>query len=126
MPGRYSCGVSGPNLLLTNCSQVLTMAGDGLGVIENGSIRIRDGRIGEVADQPLAPEAGETEVDCCGGVVLPAFVDPHTHLVFGGWRQNEFEMRLAGRTYKEIAESGGGILSTDSMRWSVGERQRSR
>jgi len=99
-------------ILLANCSQVLTMAGGGLGVVEHGAVRIRDGRIAEVADHALAAADGETEIDCHGRVVLPGFVDPHTHLVFGGWRQNEFEMRLAGKTYREIAEAGGGILST--------------
>ncbi|MBN2465334.1 imidazolonepropionase [candidate division WOR-3 bacterium] len=99
-------------MLLTDCSQILTMAGSGLGIVEHGAIRIREGRIVEVADHPLSAAEGETEVDCHGRVVLPGFIDPHTHLVFGGWRQNEFEMRLAGRTYKEIAQAGGGILST--------------
>lgn len=99
-------------VVLANCSQVLTMAGEDLGIVEHGAVRIRDGRIAEVADHPLTPATGETEIDCCGGVVMPGFIDPHTHLVFGGWRQNEFEMRLAGRTYKEIAQAGGGILST--------------
>jgi len=88
------------------------MADGGLGVIEHGAVRIQDGKIHEVADHPLTPADGETEIDCHGRVVMPGFVDPHTHLVFGGWRQNEFEMRLAGRTYREIAEAGGGILST--------------
>ena len=87
------------------------MAGSGLGIIENGAVRVRDGRIAAVA-AGLAPEPGEKVVDCGGCVVLPGLVDPHTHLVFGGWRASEFEMRLAGRTYKEIAEAGGGILST--------------
>jgi len=103
--------VTDSGLVLNNCSQVLTMAGDGLGIVEQGAVRIRDGRIAEVADHALTV-AGETEIDCCGNVVIPGFIDPHTHLVFGGWRQNEFEMRLAGRTYREIAEAGGGILST--------------
>jgi imidazolonepropionase len=100
------------NLVLNNCSQVLTMAGDGLGIVENGAVRVRDGKVHEVAAGNLEPKPGETEIDCHDRVVLPGFVDPHTHLVFGGWRQNEFEMRLAGKTYKEIAEAGGGILST--------------
>ncbi|MBM3331091.1 imidazolonepropionase [candidate division WOR-3 bacterium] len=98
--------------ILNNCSQVLTMTGGGLGVVECGVVRVRDGRIHEVADHPLTPVEGETEIDCQGKVVMPGFVDPHTHLVFGGWRQNEFEMRLAGRTYREIAEAGGGIISS--------------
>jgi imidazolonepropionase len=104
--------VTDTNLVLNNCSQVLTMTGGGLGIVEKGAVRIRDGRIDEVANHHLTPADGETEIDCHGKVVMPGFVDPHTHLVFGGWRQNEFEMRLAGRTYREIAESGGGILST--------------
>jgi imidazolonepropionase len=99
-------------ILLSNCSQILTMTGGGLGIVEHGAVRTREGRIAEVADHPLAAVEDETEVDCHGRVVAPGFIDPHTHLVFGGWRQNEFEMRLAGRTYREIAEAGGGILST--------------
>jgi imidazolonepropionase len=100
------------SLVLNNCSQVLTMVGTGLGLVERGAVRVRDGRIAEVADHDLAPGPGESEIDCHGRVVLPGFVDPHTHLAFGGWRAEEFEMRLAGKTYKEIAEAGGGILST--------------
>jgi imidazolonepropionase len=100
------------NLVLNNCSQVLTMTGDGLGIVENGAVRVRDGRIAEVAAGSLAAGPGETEVDCRGCVVMPGFVDPHTHLVFGGWRADEFEMRLEGKSYKEIAQAGGGILST--------------
>lgn len=98
-------------VLLSNCSQVLTMTGDGLGIVERGAVRVRDGRISAVG-AGLAPVPGEEVIDCGGAVVLPGFVDPHTHLVFGGWRADEFEQRLAGRTYKEIAEEGGGILST--------------
>ena len=99
-------------LILNNCSQVLTMAGGGLGIVEHGAVRIQDGRIAEVADHELTPAETETEIDCHGNAVLPGFVDPHTHLVFGGWREKEFEMRLAGKTYREIAEAGGGILSS--------------
>jgi len=74
-------------------------------------VRVRDGRIAEVA-AGLKPEPAETEIDCQGCVVLPGFVDPHTHLVFAGWRADEFAQRLAGKSYREIAEAGGGILST--------------
>ena len=88
------------------------MTGGGLGVVEHGAVRIHDGRIVEVVDHYLTPADGEAEIDCHGKVVMPGFVDPHTHLVFGGWRQNEFELRLAGRSYREIAEAGGGILYT--------------
>ncbi|OYD15534.1 imidazolonepropionase, partial [candidate division WOR-3 bacterium JGI_Cruoil_03_51_56] len=99
-------------LVLNNAGQVLCMTGDELGIIENGAIRIRDGRIAEVSDHNLKPEPGEKEIDCQNCMVMPGFIDPHTHLVFGGWRAHEFEMRLTGKTYKEIAETGGGILSS--------------
>jgi len=104
--------VTDSRFILNNCSQVLTMTGGGLGIVERGAVRIQDGRIADVADHPLMPEDGETEIDCHGKAVLPGFVDPHTHLVFGGWREKEFEMRLAGKSYREIAEAGGGILSS--------------
>ena len=126
------------NLLLTNCGQVLTMAGTGLGLVENGWVMVEDGRIaglgtqsrcqGDLEHNPApdspspspSPSAGRGNrnrhasqvIDCRGCVVMPGFVDPHTHLVFGGWRADEFEQRLLGRTYKEIAQAGGGILST--------------
>ncbi|MBM3313299.1 imidazolonepropionase, partial [candidate division WOR-3 bacterium] len=109
---RYSLPVTDVGLVLNNCSQLLTMTGNGLGIVAPGALRVRDGRIVEVAEDSIRPCADETEIDCRGSVVMPGFIDPHTHLVFGGWRAGEFEMRLAGRTYKEIAEAGGGILST--------------
>ena len=62
-------------IVLNNCSQVLTMTGDGLGIVEHGAVRMKDGRIAEVADRNLAVEAGETEIDCKGRVVMPGFVD---------------------------------------------------
>ncbi|MBM3322038.1 imidazolonepropionase [candidate division WOR-3 bacterium] len=111
------------SLVLSNCSQVLTMTGDGLGMVENATVRVEDGRVVEVAPAanagtvPRSAQPGDSpsrsqEIDCRNCVVMPGLVDPHTHLVFGGWRAEEFEMRLAGRTYKEIAQAGGGILST--------------
>ncbi|MFG1395911.1 imidazolonepropionase [Roseixanthobacter pseudopolyaromaticivorans] len=85
----------------------------GLGVVEDGLIAARDGRIlyaGPRADAP-AFDAIET-VDCAGRWITPGLVDCHTHLVYGGDRANEFEMRLAGVPYEEIARAGGGIVST--------------
>lgn len=87
------------------------MTGEGLGIVEQGSVRVRGGKIAAVSSR-LRPRSSEKVIDCQDCVVMPGFVDPHTHLVFGGWRANEFEQRLAGKTYKEIAEAGGGILST--------------
>lgn len=102
------------SLLLTNIGQLLTMTGDGLGIIENAWVWIEDDRVADVGQVPGSKfqVAGSAVVDCRGCVVLPGFVDPHTHLVFGGWRADEFEQRLLGKTYKEIAQAGGGILST--------------
>src|SRR5262245_24449440 len=60
----------------------------------------------------VARDPAGVRFDARGGVVLPGFVDAHTHLPFGGWRADELEKRLAGATYQEIAAAGGGILST--------------
>ena len=56
--------------------------------------------------------AADAHIDACGKLVTPGLVDPHTHLVFGGWRQHELAMKLKGVTYLEILAAGGGILST--------------
>ena len=85
-----------------------------LGVIEHGVIAARDGRIvfaGARSDFPLGADAAE-RVDCAGRWITPGLVDCHTHLVFGGNRAHEFELRLQGASYEEIARAGGGIVST--------------
>ena len=56
--------------------------------------------------------AGFERLDAGGALVVPGLIDCHTHLVFGGWRADEFEMRILGKSYLEIAQSGGGIVST--------------
>ncbi|MGJ4928943.1 imidazolonepropionase [Bradyrhizobium sp. HKCCYLS2038] len=86
----------------------------GLGVIEQGVIAARDGRIafaGSRADFPADADAPE-RIDCEGRWITPGLVDCHTHLVYGGDRAHEFELRLAGASYEEIARAGGGIVST--------------
>jgi len=85
----------------------------GLGVVERGAVASLDGRIAWVGPEADAPafEAGET-VDCEGRWITPGLIDPHTHMVFGGDRAHEFELRLAGASYEEIARAGGGIVST--------------
>jgi imidazolonepropionase len=86
----------------------------GLGVIEDGVIAARDGRIafaGGRSDFSLGADAAE-RIDCAGRWITPGLVDCHTHLVFGGNRAHEFEMRLKGASYEEIALAGGGIVST--------------
>lgn len=81
------------------------------GAVEQGAIGIKDGRIDYVGAKARAPEARDT-VSLNGRWATPALIDCHTHLVFGGNRAHEFEMRQNGATYEEIAKAGGGIIST--------------
>ncbi len=88
-----------------------------LGILENAFLIIEDGLIsnfGNMFDLPKNLSNNFTEYDCSDKVVMPGFVDSHTHLVFGGSREDEFAMRSAGATYQQIAEKGGGILSSVS------------
>ena len=64
--------------------------------------------VGRESDLPVKYAMQESH-DCQGRLVIPGLIDCHTHLCFGGWRGDEFEMRLAGRSYQEIAAAGGGI-----------------
>jgi imidazolonepropionase len=97
-------------------ARLATLAADrrGLGEIEDGVIAALDGRIvfaGAAADAPADLDAAEI-VDCEGRWITPGLIDGHTHLVYGGDRAREFELRLAGASYEEIAHAGGGIVST--------------
>jgi imidazolonepropionase len=84
-----------------------------LGIIEDGAIASEDGRIAFVGRSADLPDGGAGQVvDCEGRWITPGLIDCHTHLVFAGNRANEFERRLAGATYQEIAASGGGIAAT--------------
>ncbi|MGN6277303.1 MAG: imidazolonepropionase [Sphingomonas sp.] len=94
-------------------ARLATMAGDGLGEIEQGVIASQDGRIlyaGPAADAPAFDATGA--IDCAGRWITPGLIDCHTHLVHGGDRAHEFELRLQGAIYEEIARAGGGIVST--------------
>lgn len=96
-------------------ARLVTLASDrdGLGIVDDGIVAARDGRIvyaGSAADAP-ALEAERT-IALDGRWITPGLVDCHTHLVFGGNRAHEFELRLAGASYEEIARAGGGIVST--------------
>jgi imidazolonepropionase len=109
-------------LLIHSAAQLLTLAGGPqrgarlgeLGLIEDGAIAIDDGRIVEVGRSTILRGrfSAHRQIDASGRVVMPGFVDPHTHVVWAGDRAAEFEMRLAGRSYLEILAAGGGILST--------------
>ena len=96
-------------------ARIATMAGpSGYGLVEDGAIAVADGRIdfvGARADLSAEHRRWPT-IDLAGRLVTPAFVDCHTHLVYGGSRAREFEMRLEGVSYTEIAAAGGGIMST--------------
>jgi len=92
-----------------------------IGAIKDGAVLVEGDRISRVGttadlDSYIAEAKGEAfierEFDLSGMTVAPGFVDPHTHLVFSGSRENEFAMRVAGKTYLEIQAAGGGILST--------------
>ncbi len=85
-----------------------------LGIIRDGGMLIRDGRIELVGpSDEIEKNAGDAEViNACRKVVLPGFVDAHTHLVFAGNRLDDFERRVRGDTYEQIAKAGGGIWST--------------
>lgn len=87
----------------------------GLGIVEKGAVVARDGLIvyaGPEADMSAAAGQGAEAVDCEGRWITPGLIDCHTHLVYAGNRANEFEMRLAGATYEEVARAGGGIVSS--------------
>lgn len=95
-------------------ARLATMAGNDFGVVEAGAVLVSDGRIvfaGPQADLPPALGAIET-IDLGGRLVTPALIDCHTHIVHGGNRAREFEMRLEGASYKDIALAGGGIISS--------------
>jgi imidazolonepropionase len=112
------------DLLIHSASQLLTLASpDGpqrgaamgnVGLIEKGAVAVREGRVlmtGPTTSIRAQVEAAQ-EIDASGQVVMPGFVDPHTHVVFAGQRAGEFEQRIAGATYMEIMAAGGGIMST--------------
>ncbi len=97
-------------------AQLATLAlknGNGLGLIQSGAIACKDGRIAYVGPQDALPgQTARRIIDCEGRLITPGLIDCHTHLVHGGDRAHEFELRLAGASYEEIAKAGGGIAST--------------
>src|ERR1039458_3760654 len=117
------------DLAIVHCRQIVTLAGPpgarsgpamrGLAIIADGALHVRDGRIvaaGPRGEIERGLSTGTEIVDAGGHIVLPGFVDAHTHPVFAGNRATEFERRVAGATYAEIAASGGGIRDRKSTR----------
>jgi len=113
------------DLLIVNAEQLLTLAGNSkapcigkqmreLGIIHNGSLAIKDGKIIAIGKTPDITKnfKSDNTINANGKTVLPGFVDAHTHLVFAGSREDEFQMRIEGASYMEILGAGGGILKT--------------
>ncbi len=103
------------NKLLTDI-HVATMAQNDLpyGLVKNATIAMQDNEIAWVGASDGLPDKYQTwaKTSLNGRLVTPALIDCHTHIVFGGNRANEFEMRLNGASYEEVARAGGGIVST--------------
>ncbi len=117
-------------LLLKNISQLVTCQAKNplpkkgkaladIAVVRNANVFSNKGKIEFIGDSNSLLKFLQKsdlkitdEIDCSGKVVMPGFVDSHTHFVFAGERENEYEMRIAGATYQEIASRGGGILNT--------------
>jgi imidazolonepropionase len=113
-------------LLIRGARQLLTLRGPAtprrgaelreLGLIPDGAVLIKDGLIDCVGPtrrvENLAAARGAMEIDATGKVVMPGFVDSHTHLVSGAWRLADYEMRIAGADYQQIAQAGGGVLAS--------------
>jgi len=112
------------DMLITEISELITLAGAArarkgkemaeLGIINEGALAINDGKIIAVgkSEDILKEYESDKIINAAGKVVMPGFVDPHTHPVFYNTREHEFEMRLQGRSYVEISQSGGGIRSS--------------
>lgn len=125
MPNCNRMADMAEGLLLTGCGQLVTLRGPvprrgralrELGIVRDGAVLIRDGRIAAVGSRRKVEALREArrarKLDVGGRVVLPGFVDSHTHLLFPASRADDYEQRIAGNTYEQIARAGGGILST--------------
>ena len=121
--GDNTCALAA--LLITGASQLLTLKGpaprrgkafSSLGIVSDGALLVRDGRIAAIGPRAMVeavPAARSAEkLDLGGRVVLPGFVDSHTHLIHAASRAEEFEQRIAGVRYEDIARKGGGILNS--------------
>ena len=116
--------MSQADLIVHNAGQLITCASGGkpkrgvamhdVGIVENGAVAIGDGKILDAgrSEEILRDFRSDKKIDAQGRVVSPAFVDPHTHIVYAGNRLDEFELKIKGVEYLEILAAGGGIIST--------------
>ena len=123
------------NIIIKNAAQVVTCSGfegkrgaemSNLHVIENGTVIVTDGIISHVLKNGEAipvDVSGYKEIDATGKALLPGFVDPHTHFVFGGHREEEFSWRMRGDSYMSIMERGGGIVNTTKATREASEEE---
>ncbi len=123
------------NIIIKNAAQVVTCSGfegkrgaemSDLHVIENGTVIVTDGIISHVLKkgEPIPIDvSGYQEIDATGKALLPGFVDPHTHFVFGGHREEEFSWRMRGDSYMSIMERGGGIVNTTKATREASEEE---
>ena len=123
------------NIIIKNAAQVVTCSGfegkrgaemSDLHVIENGTVIVTEGIISHVLKQDDAipvDVSNYKEVDATGKALLPGFVDPHTHFVFGGHREEEFSWRMRGDSYMSIMERGGGIVNTTKATREASEEE---
>lgn len=123
-----SVGKSVPDLLIIHAAELVTIAGKGsrpvtgsgltdLGIIKDGAVAVSGGRIAaagttDAIGRLWRPGSQTTVIDAAGRTVIPGLVDPHTHLVYGGSREDEFSQKLQGVSYLDILAGGGGILAT--------------
>jgi imidazolonepropionase len=128
------------NLLITGASQLLTLRGGGprrgnslskLGIVEDGAILVQAGKIAAVGSraqvEALKVARRTDKLDVGGRAVLPGFVDSHTHLIHAASRAEEYELKIQGASYEEIARKGGGILnSVKKLRAATAEALKSR
>ena len=110
------------NILIRDATQIVTCSGfegkcgkdmSDLNVIENGTVIVTDGVISHILKQGEKANinlSDYTVIDAAGKALLPGFVDPHTHFVFGGYREEEFSWRMRGEKYREIMNRGVVIV----------------
>ncbi len=105
------------DLLIIDSNEAVTISGEaseGLGIVEDGGVAIKNGKVVQAASSQLLERKFSSSriIEVHDEIILPGFIDPHTHLVFNGSREDEFQTRLEGIPYIELLKKGGGILET--------------